>query len=102
MRQSISARLGRGPLKLADVASDLHLSTRSLQRHLAHAGVAYQTLLDSSRHALARHYLGSTAMSVAEVGYLLGFQDTPAFHHAFKSWQGQGPGQYRGSVCPSI
>jgi len=100
VRQSMSARLGRGPVRLADVASDLHLSTRSLQRHLAQAGVAYQTLLDSSRHALARHYLSSTAMSVAEVGYLLGFQDTPAFHHAFKSWQGQGPGQYRASVCP--
>ena len=99
VRQSMSARLGRGPVRLADVASDLHLSTRSLQRHLALAGVAYQTLLDSSRHALARHYLGSTAMSVAEVGYWLGFQDTPAFHHAFKSWQGQGPGQYRVSVC---
>lgn len=102
VRQSMSARLGRGPLRLADVASDLHLSTRSLQRHLAQAGVAYQTLLDSSRHALARHYLSSTAMPVAEVGYLLGFQDTPAFHHAFKSWQGQGPGQYRVSVCQKI
>ncbi len=100
VRHSMSARLGRGPVRLADVASDLHLSTRSLQRHLAQAGVAYQTLLDSSRHALARHYLSSTAMSVAEVGYLLGFQDTPAFHHAFKSWQGQGPGQFRASVCP--
>lgn len=102
VRQSMSARLGRGPVRLADVASDLHLSTRSLQRHLAQAGVAYQTLLDSSRHALARHYLSSTTMPVAEVGYLLGFQDTPAFHHAFKSWQGQGPGQYRGSVFEQI
>ena len=102
VRQSISGRLGSGPVKLARVASDLHLSTRTLQRRLADAGMAYQTLLDSSRHALARHYLANSAMPVAELAYLLGFQDTPAFHHAFKGWQGQGPGQYRVSVCQKI
>ncbi|NDP38430.1 MAG: AraC family transcriptional regulator [Rhodoferax sp.] len=102
VRQSISGRLGSGPVKLASVASDLHLSTRTLQRRLADVGVAYQTLLDSSRHELARHYLGNSAMPVAEVAYLLGFQDTPAFHHAFKGWQGQGPGQYRVSVCQKV
>ena len=84
--------------KSADVAGDLNLSTRTLQRRLADAGVAYQTLLDTTRHELARHYLASSAMSVAEVGYLLGFQDTPAFHHAFKGWQGQGPGQFRATA----
>lgn len=95
VRQSITGRLGQGAVKLADVASDLCLSTRTLQRRLLQAGVAYQTLLDATRHELARHYLASSAMPVAEVGFLLGFQDTPAFYHAFKSWQGSGPGQYR-------
>lgn len=95
VRQSISGRLGQGAVKLADVAFDLCLSTRTLQRRLLEAGVAYQTLLDGTRHELARHYLASSAMPVAEVGFLLGFQDTPAFHHAFKGWQGSGPGQYR-------
>lgn len=98
VRQRISARLGQGAVKLADVACDLCLSTRTLQRRLLEAGVAYQTLLDATRHELARHYLASSAMPVAEVGFLLGFQDTPAFHHAFKSWQGQGPGQFRAGV----
>ena len=98
VRQIISGRLGGGPVKLADVAADLRLSTRTLQRRLADAGVAYQSLLDLTRFELARHYLASSAMPVAEVSYLLGFQDTPAFHHAFKGWQGQGPGQYRTSA----
>ncbi len=98
VRQCISARLGQGPVKLADVACDLRLSTRTLQRRLQEAGVAYQTLLDATRHELARHYLASSAMPVAEVAYLLGFQDTPAFHHAFKNWEGRGPGQYRAGI----
>ena len=97
VRQCISGRLGQGMVKLADVAHDLHLSTRTLQRRLAEAGVAYQALLDSTRHELACHYLATSAMPIGEVGYLLGYQDAPAFHHAFKQWQGQGPGQYRRS-----
>ena len=96
VRQRISARLGQGAVKLADVADDLHLSTRTLQRRLMDAGVAYQALLDATRHELACHYLGSTDMAIAEVGYLLGYQEASAFHHAFKQWQGVGPGQYRG------
>lgn len=98
VRQCISGRLGQGAVKLADVASDLHLSTRTLQRRLTEVSVSYQALLDATRHELARHYLGSSSMPIGEVGYLLGFQDTPAFHHAFKGWQGQGPGQYRLAV----
>lgn len=100
VRQRISARLGQGAVKLADVAADLALSTRTLQRRLREAGMAFQSVLDSTRHELACHYLGNSAMPVAEVGYLLGFQDAPAFHHAFKAWQGQGPGQYRASLGP--
>lgn len=98
VRQSISGRLGQGAVKLADVAQDLRLSTRTLQRRLAEAGVAYQALLDATRHELACHYLARSAMPIAEVGYLLGYQDAPAFHHAFKQWQGQGPGQYRAAA----
>ena len=101
VRQCISSRLGQGAVKLADVAGDLHLSTRTLQRRLLDAGVAYQTLLDGTRHELARHYLANSAMPIAEVGYLLGFQDAPAFHHAFKTWQGQGPGQNRMGMAES-
>lgn len=95
VRQSISNRLGQNTVKLSDVAQDLHLSGRTLQRRLANAGVAFQSILDQTRHELARHYLSQSTMPVAEIGYLLGFQDSPAFHHAFKTWQGQGPGQYR-------
>ena len=99
VRQRISARLGSGAVKLADVAQDLALSTRRLQRRLADAGVAFQAVLDDTRHELACHYLRHTAMPAAEVGHLLGFQDAPAFHHAFKGWQGQGPGQYRSALA---
>ena len=33
--------------------------------------MAYQALLDATRHELACHYLACSAMPIAEVGYLL-------------------------------
>ena len=91
------AALAAGPDP--DVAQDLALSTRTLQRRLADAGMAFQAVLDNTRHELACHYLRHTAMPAAEVGHLLGFQDAPAFHRALKGWQGLGPGQYRSAFA---
>ncbi|MDN3575950.1 AraC family transcriptional regulator [Chitinimonas viridis] len=96
VRQVVLNNLGEGGLKLADVAQALHLSTRTLQRRLTEAGMAFQDLLDTTRHELARHYLVSSAMPIGEIAYLLGYRDPAAFHHAFKGWQGEGPGSFRG------
>ena len=82
-----------------DTYDSLSLDLADSERRLEQAGAAFQGILDATRHELACHYLRHTAMPIAEVGALLGFQDAPAFHHAFKSWQGQGPGQYRASLA---
>lgn len=95
VRQSLLRRLGQREVRLADVADDLHLSTRTLQRRLADAGLAFQAQLDGLRHELACHYLAGSQLPIAEIAGLLGYQESPAFHHAFKQWQGMGPGQYR-------
>ncbi len=95
VRQCVLRRLGQQEVRLADVAGELHLSTRTLQRRLAQAGLAFQALLDGTRHELARHYLEGSELPIARIAALLGYQEVPAFHHAFKQWQGVGPGQYR-------
>ncbi|QNM97840.1 AraC family transcriptional regulator [Chitinimonas koreensis] len=96
VRSLLLARLGEGgATRLAEVADALHLSTRTLQRRLGEAGLAFQDLLDRTRHELARHYLDSSALPIGEIAYLLGYRDPAAFHHAFKGWQGEGPGAYR-------
>lgn len=95
VRRCIANGLGQQGVRLADVAQALHLSPRTLQRRLAETGVAFQTLLDETRHQLACHYLRDSDMVIAELGQLLGYQETAAFHHAFKQWQGCSPGVYR-------
>ncbi len=98
VRQAILARLGGEAVRVQTVAAALCLSARTLQRRLAEAGQSFQAVLDTTRHDLARHYLSQSTMPLAEIAYLLGYGDPAAFHHAFKSWQGQGPGQYRDQI----
>ncbi|WP_308447413.1 AraC family transcriptional regulator [Parachitinimonas caeni] len=95
VRQAILRRLGSGAPQLADVAIDLGTSARTLQRRLQESGQPFQRLLEDTRHELARHYLEQTGLPVAEIGLILGYQEPSAFHHAFRGWQGESPGQYR-------
>lgn len=78
-----------------DVARDLHMSSRTLQRRLQEAGSSYQRVLDEARHQMARYYLGNSVLELNEAAYLLGFEDPNSFVRAFRNWEGVPPGQWR-------
>ena len=80
---------------LAGVASVLHMSPRTLQRHLAAVQLNFRDLLDSVRKDLAKHYLLNRAGSTMEISYLLGFSDPNSFFRAFKRWTGTTPENFR-------
>ncbi|MEE4707634.1 AraC family transcriptional regulator [Pseudomonas alliivorans] len=44
---------------------------------------------------MAHHYLRNTAMSSAEISFLLGFEDPNSFARAFQVWTGKTPGAVR-------
>lgn len=94
-RASIRRRLlGQAP-KIADVAADCGLSRATLQRRLTKAGTRYQAVLDEERFATAKQLLSQGGTPLAEIAYLLGYSETPAFHHAFKRWTGRSPNSFR-------
>ena len=70
-------------------------SVRSLQRRLTYLGSRYQGVLDSIRREAAGQYLSDRALSISEVGYLLGYSEPAAFHRAFKRWHGSTPQEFR-------
>lgn len=84
--------------ELEKLARELHLSSATLQRRLQLEGLSYQRLKDDLRRDIAIDLLSSASMTVAEVAAQAGFQETSAFHRAFKKWTGVSPGAYRADV----
>src|SRR5205809_1159245 len=80
---------------IEDLAGELHLSTRTLQRRLTEQGITFQCLLDEARRELARHYLLHSSRELNETAYLLGYEDANSFFRAFHHWEGTTPGQWR-------
>ena len=95
VRANIIASLTQDRAKLALIAKELNLTQRTLQRKLSEAGSSFQQVLDNTRHELAKDYLGQQQLSLADIAFLLGYQEQSAFNHAFKGWFGISPGSYR-------
>lgn len=85
----------RGYPDLADVASMLCLSPRTLKRHLQQAGRSFQNLLDEARHRDAMRLLQDAALDIQSISTLLGYDNPPSFTRAFKRWTGTTPSQAR-------
>jgi AraC-like DNA-binding protein len=84
-----------------EVARHLHLSTRSLHRHLKDEGASLQSLKDEVRRERAVELLARTERPVKQIARAVGFADEKAFARAFKAWTGETPRDYRrrGSVA---
>lgn len=93
--QFISNQLPLGVPDIADAASSLHMSVRTLQRKLAEHELSFSGLVDSIRQDLAIRYLTDTETKAIYISQMLGFSEQSAFQRAFKRWTGQTPKQYR-------
>jgi len=85
---------GRRP-GIGDVARELHLSARTLQRKLADEGGTFQQVMQDARRELARHYLQHSTLELNQTAYLLGYEDAHSFFRAFQGWEGSSPGDWR-------
>lgn len=95
-RQIIKKLSGEVP-NISDVARELGLSERSLQRELAAEKTTFRELLDKTRKELAFNHLKNEKTAVAEIAFLLGFSEPSAFHRSFKRWTGKTPHAFRES-----
>lgn len=95
VRGAIQQRLaGRRPT-IEEVARQLHMSSRTLQRRLQESGVSFQRVLDDARRQMARYYLSNSGLELNEAAYLLGYEDANSFARAFRGWEGMPPGHWR-------
>ncbi len=95
LQQVIARLLPENRASLKEVAEQVHVSVRTLQRRLSMRGLHWQKLLDSTRMALAEEYFADQNLSLADIALLLGFSEQSAFSRAYQNWTGQPPGKVR-------
>jgi AraC-like DNA-binding protein len=87
--------LPKGAAKAKVIATDLGVSERTLARQLAALGTSFNDVLDRIRKELALSYVRETDLRLAQVAFLLGYANPPAFTLAFKRWTGKAPTELR-------
>ncbi len=83
------------PLPRTALAKQLGMSERSLARRLRAEGTSYQRLFAEVQAERACNLLRTSGLSIAEIGYQLGYADPAAFTRAFVGWTGQTPSSWR-------
>lgn len=91
----IKRRIASGKPGIGDVARELGMSERTLQRRITEQGASFRGLVDDARQELGRHMLSEEQNSIDEIAFLLGFQDTSSFYRAFRAREGVTPAQWR-------
>jgi AraC-like DNA-binding protein len=80
---------------IGDIATQLHVSSRSLHRHLSKQNTSYRALVDEVNHERAIHYLTTTDESIQAISDRCGFVELRSFYSAFRRWTGMSPANYR-------
>lgn len=87
----ISVRLGISSVELADLASEMGITPRTLQRRLSDEGTSLRAILRVYREQMATAYLAQGNVSMEEISGALGYAEPTVFSRAFKVWTGSSP-----------
>ncbi|HBF19248.1 MAG: hypothetical protein CMI36_14750 [Owenweeksia sp.] len=80
---------------LKQVAANLNMSVRSLQRKLSDEGHSFKEIIEELRRSFAISYLKDPGLHVNDVAYMLNYSDASAFIRSFRRWTGHSPSRYR-------
>src|SRR5216683_3668307 len=95
VRELVIDRLAKGTLNFDNVARELNMSSKTLERRLAARGTTFSSLLDDIRSGLAKRYLSDTDLRLEQITYLTGYSEPAALVRAFRRWTGTTPMQFR-------
>ncbi len=87
--------LGGNRPEITEVAKELGMSCRTLQRRITKESTNFRQLVSEARRELAKHYLLQPALELSETACLLGYEDPNSFFRAFREWEGTTPGEWR-------
>ena len=87
--------LGGEHTDIGEVARELGMSSRTLQRRIAEEGSSFRQLLSDARRELARLYLLHPSLGLRQAASLLGYENPNSFLRAFRVWEGATPTEWR-------
>lgn len=96
VRRRVLAAFAHGLPSVTEIAAELGMSARTLQRRLGEEGASFAGVMDDVRHELAVRYVGEKGRPLGEIAFLLGYAELSPFLRAFKRWTGKTPGALRG------
>ena len=95
VRRAVSESLP-GPIpSVAEVAAQLLLHPRTLQRRLAVVDTSYAQVVDDLRRDRAHRFITTTDLSFIQIADLVGFTEQSSLSHAVRRWFGVSPGELR-------
>ena len=101
VRRVLRRQLLSGGTSMDQVAAELAMHRRTLDRKLQPYGVGFQALGDEVRHEVARQLLNDTSMPIIAIAQSLHFADASVFSRAFRRWSGVAPSRWRARVAGS-
>lgn len=94
-RTEVARQMELGCCMLENVASNLRMSPRSLQRQLSLSHTSFRELVDDWRRDRAMALVARTRLPLSEVSLVLGYSEQSVFTSAFRRWYGETPLRYR-------
>ena len=95
LRRVIKKSLGTQHSTVTDIARQLHLHERTLNRRLREHGTSFRQELESVRYDIACRLLANSDVSLSAIAARLDYRDASAFIRAFKHWSGHPPARWR-------
>jgi AraC-like DNA-binding protein len=95
VENEVQKLLPHGKAKRQTVARALGMSERTLSRKLTEERTAYDEIVDQLRRSLALQYIKDQGISLSQIAWLLGYEGSTSFNHAFVRWTGRSPSTSR-------
>ena len=80
---------------LDQLAQRINMPERTIRRKLTMEGTSYKDILSDIRKHKALELIAAGDLSMEKIAEKLGYSEVASFYHAFKTWTGTTPANYR-------
>ena len=98
LRRLLRTSLPSGGSNVSDIARQLGMHERTLNRRLRAEGTSFRRELEQTRYEVAQQLLSDTTMPLGKIADSLNYADATAFSRAFKRWSGVTPTAWRSRI----